>query len=347
MHSFVRILYDSDHFPALSQQGSGECGTSRYAMVRHGTESGDLTTYNMSSNIEFKKKCQWCGAEFIARKSSTNYCSHRCSSLAYKERHRKLKVETYNATAQRKFGQLRYEDKSYLTPTQAAELLGIGRTSLYRYINSGKIKIVRFEGKTLIQKSDIQAMFDFLEVKENSTETAIEKKAITDFYTIAEIREKYKVSTAWIFKVIAEKKVPKTIQRGKGYYSKAHIDRIFSEKKPSPEITEWYTVTDIQRKYDMTLSAIYSLVSKIGIPKKKEAGQTFYSKYHFDVAKGAASKEDEQYISVAEAMEKYNVTRDQLYHYVKTYKITRIKCGKYVKLSAIELADIFTPRIEL
>ena len=102
-----------------------------------------------------------------------------------------------------------------------------------------------------------------------------------------------------------------------------------------------------QRKYDMTLSAIYSLVSKIGIPKKKEAGQTFYSKYHFDVAKGAASKEDEQYISVAEAMEKYNVTRDQLYHYVKTYKITRIKCGKYVKLSAKELADIFTPRIEL
>lgn len=302
----------------------------------------------MSSNIEFKKKCLWCGADFIARKSSTNYCSHRCSSLAYKERHRKLKVEAYNETATRKYSQLRYDDKNYLTPSQAADFLGIGRTSLYRYINSGKIKVVRFERKTLIQKSDIQAMFDFLSVKETSSPKATtEKKAITDFYTLAEVKEKYKVGTSWIFKMVAEHNVPKTIQRGKGYYSKQHIDRIFSAKAAAPEITDWYSVEDIQAKYGMTLSAIYCLVSKLGIPKKKDAGKTFYSKYHFDVAKGAYSNEEERFISVAEAMEKYQITRDQLYHYVKTYKISKIKSGKYVKLSSKELADIFTPKIEL
>ena len=55
----------------------------------------------------------------------------------------------------------------------------------------------------------------------------------------------------------------------------------------------------------MTLSAIYTLVSKIGIPKRKEGPKVYYSKYHLDVAKGAKSAEDVEFISVAEAMEKY------------------------------------------
>ena len=108
-----------------------------------------------------------------------------------------------------------------------------------------------------------------------------------------------------------------------------------------------YSVEDILSKYGMTLSAIYSLVSKIGIPKRKEGPKVYYSKYHFDVAKGAKSAEDVAFISVADAMEKYSLTRDQLYHYVKTYKITKLRCGKYVKLNAKELAELFNPKIEL
>lgn len=48
----------------------------------------------MSSNIEIKKKCRWCGVEFIARKTTTEYCSHRCSGLAYKERKRQAKLDS-------------------------------------------------------------------------------------------------------------------------------------------------------------------------------------------------------------------------------------------------------------
>ena len=167
------------------------------------------------------------------------------------------------------------------------------------------------------------------------------------FYTRAEIREKFGVKDSWIYKVVAENNVPKTILRGKAYFSKSHIDRLFSARKENPEITEWYSVEDIQSKYGMTLSAIYSLVSKIGIPKRKEGSKVYYSKYHFDVAKGAKSAEDVEFISVADAMEKYLLTRDQLYHYVKRYKITKLRCGKHVKLNAKELAELFNPKIEL
>lgn len=221
--------------------------------------------------------------------------------------------------------------------------------SIYRYIRNGKIKVVRFERKTLISKADIQAMFDFLSPKESESKESTEKKgkSLSDFYTRAEIREKFGVKDSWIYKVVAENNVPKTILRGKAYFSKSHIDRLFSARKQNPEITEWYSVEDIQEKYGMTLSAIYSLVSKIGIPKRKEGPKVYYSKYHFDVAKCVKSAEDVEFISVPEAIEKYSLTRDQLYHYVKTHKISELRCGKHVKLNAKELAELFNPKIEL
>ena len=345
MHHFVRILYDSDSFHPKRQQGGGECGTSRYVVIRHDTSNNEINTYDMSSNIKVERICEWCGKKFIAQTTVTRFCSKRCAEHSYKERLRQKKLAVSNQeTAQTNF---KRRDKDYLTPTQAADLLGIGRMSIYRYIRNGKIKVVRFERKTLISKADIQAMFDFLTPKETEQTKSAEKKSksISDFYTRADIREKY--GERRIYKVVAENNVPKTILRGKAYFSKSHIDRLFSARKENLEITEWYSVEDIQSKYGMTLSAIYSLVSKIGIPKHKEGQKVYYSKYHFDVAKGAKSAEDVEFISVAEAMEKYSLTRDQLYHYVKTYKITKLRCGKYVKLNAKELAELFNPKIEL
>lgn len=240
-------------------------------------------------------------------------------------------------------------DKDFLTPTETAQYLGVCRTYIYDSINRGKIKVTRIGRKTLISKADIQAMFDFLSPKEGEPVEVTEKKgkSISEFYTRAEIREKFGVKDSWIYKVVADNNVPKTILRGKAYFSKSHIDRLFSARKENLEITEWYSVEDIQEKYGMTLSAIYSLVSKIGIPKRKEGPKVYYSKYHFDVAKGAKSAEDVEFISVADAMAKYSLTRDQLYHYVKTYKITKLRCGKYVKLNAKELEALFNPEIRL
>lgn len=349
MHHFVRILYDSDSFHPKRQQGGGECGTSRYVVIRHDTNNNEINMYDMSSNIKVERICEWCGKKFIAQTTVTRFCSKRCSERSYKERFRQKKMAVSNQETATNAANNKWRDKDFLTPTQAAELLGIGRMSIYRYIRNGKIKVVRFERKTLISKADIQAMFDYLTPKETEQVEAAEKKSksISDFYTRTEIRDKFGVKDSWIYKVVAENNVPKTILRGKAYFSKSHIDRLFSARKDNPEITEWYSVEDIQGKYGMTLSAIYTLVSKIGIPKRKEGPKVYYSKYHFDVAKGAKSAEDVEFISVPEAMEKYSLTRDQLYHYVKTYKITKLRCGKYVKLNAKELEALFNPEIQL
>lgn len=75
--------------------------------------------------------------------------------------------------------------------------------------------------------------------------------------------------------------------------------------------------------------------------KKKVGITVYYSKKHFDIAKGIRQAEEPQYYTVQEAMEKFKITRDQLYHYTKYHQIPKIKKGKYTLISKPELDNLF------
>lgn len=302
----------------------------------------------MSSNIDIQKKCKWCGEIFTAHKMSTSYCSHKCANLAYKERVRKERISAY----QKELSFKEYneplkdlEQREFFTPTVAAKLLGISRATIYRYLADETIKAVQFKGKTLIRRKDIDMLFESSATYNKRLPQ--EKVPITEFYTTAEVKEKYNVVDSWIFVVAKKHNIPRTFNRGKTYWSKKHIDNYFGKKAADPEITEWYSVQEIQDKFGMSLAAIYTLASKNAIPKKKEGIMVSYSKKHFDIAKGIAQPDEPQYYTVAEAMAKFNLTRDQLYHYAKYHNIPRVKVGKYVKISRPELDKLFeAPKIE-
>ena len=302
----------------------------------------------MSSNIDIQKKCKWCGEVFTAHKMSTVYCSHKCANLAYKERVRKERISAY----QKELSFKEYneplkdlEQREFFTPTAAAKLLGISRATIYRYLADETIKAVQFKGKTLIRRKDIDMLFESSATYNKRLPQ--EKVPITEFYTTAEVKEKYNVVDSWIFVVAKKHNIPRTFNRGKTYWSKKHIDNYFGKKAADPEITEWYSVQEIQDTFGMSLAAIYTLASKNAIPKKKEGIMVSYSKKHFDIAKGIAQPDEPQYYTVAEAMAKFNLTRDQLYHYAKYHNIPRVKVGKYVKISRSELDKLFeAPKIE-
>ena len=279
----------------------------------------------MSSNIDIQKKCKWCGEIFTAHKMSTAYCSHKCANLAYKERVRKERISAY----QKELSFKEYneplkdlEQREFFTPTAAAKLLGISRATIYRYLADETIKAVQFKGKTLIRRKDIDMLFESSATYNKRLPQ--EKVPITEFYTTAEVKEKYNVVDSWIFVVAKKHNIPRTFNRGKTYWSKKHIDNYFGKKAADPEITEWYSVQEIQDKFGMSLAAIYTLASKNAIPKKKEGIMVSYSKKHFDIAKGIAQPDEPQYYTVAEAMAKFNLTRDQLYHYAKYHNIPRV-----------------------
>ena len=295
----------------------------------------------MASNIDIQKKCEWCGKLFIAHKTSTRCCSHRCANLAYKERTRQKRVSEFQAMVNQQIEKEDCIDKDFFTPSEAAKYIGISRATFYRYLETNLIKSVQLKRKTIIRKRDIEALFDNASPYKKHLPRS--KQSITDFYTIAEIKEKFGVKESWIYEIAKEHNIPRTFSRGRTYWSKKHIDSYFAKKAPDTSITEWYSVAELQEKFGMTLSAIYTFVYKNVIPKRKEGKMVYYSKKHFDIAKGIATPEEPQYYTIPEAMEKYNLTRDQLYHYVKYHNITRIKVGKYTKILRSELDKFFEP----
>lgn len=297
-----------------------------------------------TSSIRITKICQWCGVEFEAQKVSTKYCSHRCANLAYKQtvrdkRVKQAEAETLSIKLEKPIENVK--DKEYLSFAQAGKLLGLSRQAVYNMVKSGNLKASKISSRlSFIRRADIDAM---LENKPYKTLHPKEKIPITDFYTTAEIKEKYNIQESWLYKIAKEHNIPRTFNRGKTYWSKKHIDSYFAKKAPDASITEWYSVAELQEKFGMTLSAIYTFVYKNVIPKRKEGKMVYYSKKHFDIAKGIATPEEPQYYTIPEAMEKYNLTRDQLYHYVKYHNITRIKVGKYTKILRSELDKFFEP----
>ena len=295
----------------------------------------------MASNIDIQKKCEWCGKLFIAHKTSTRCCSHRCANLAYKERTRQKRVSEFQTMVNQQIEKEDCIDKDFFTPSEAAKYIGISRATFYRYLETNLIKSVQLKRKTIIRKRDIEALFDNASPYKKHLPRS--KQSITDFYTTAEIKEKFGVKESWIYEIAKEHNIPRTFNRGRTYWSKKHIDSYFTKKAPDASITEWYSVAELQEKFGMTLSAIYTFVYKNVIPKRKEGKMVYYSKKHFDIAKGIATPEEPQYYTIPEAMEKYNLTRDQLYHYVKYHNITRIKVGKYTKILRSELDKFFEP----
>ncbi len=224
----------------------------------------------MSSNIEIKKICIWCGKEFIARKTTTEYCSHRCSNLAYKAKKRKEKVEIFEQEyANKDVQQAEAKKLEYLTPSKVAKLLGIDRVTVYRYMWIGALTGVQFKGKTLICRKDIDKLFDA--PKPYQKRLRKDRAPITGFYTNDELREKFGVSLSWIFKVGKEENVPKIMRRGKTMWSKKHFDAILAHRTHDESITEWYSVEDMRRKFGMTLSTVYSYIPTAFSRRKSSA----------------------------------------------------------------------------
>ena len=301
-----------------------------------------------TSKMKIKKVCEWCGTTFYAQKLTTRFCSHRCNNLAYKEAVRQKRIQEAETKVQTVISEQPisdFKDKEYLSFKEVATLLGLSKQAIYKMVYAGKLQAFRISNRlSFIRKGDIDRMLEARPYEQRQPKDTI---PITDFYTTAEVKEKYHVNESWIFLVAKKNNIPRTFNRGKTYWSKKHMDTYFAKKAPNPDITEWYSTQEMQEKFSMTLSAIYTFVSKNAIPKKKEGIMVYYSKKHVDIAKGVAAPEEPQYYTVAEAMEKFNLTRDQLYHYAKYHNIPKVKKGKYTLISKPELDKLLeAPKIE-
>ena len=291
------------------------------------------------------KVCEFCGTDFEAQKVTTKYCSHTCSSRAYKERkrgERKEIVEREVMVSQRNQFSEGIKDAIMVSVAGAAKNMGVSRQTVYNLINSGVLKATRLSDRLcFITMKDIDDMILSNRVSEYRARPPKNPIPITEVYTIAEIRDKYKVKDSWIFKIIRDNDIPKVLQRGKSHVSKKHIDEYFAERIPDPSITEWVTSSELMMQYGITLQNVYGFVCDNAIPKKKEGCMTYYSKEHFDRARNKVKQPEPEYYTMQEAMEKFDITRDALYSHIKRNNIAKIKVGKYSKVNKAELDKSF------
>ena len=291
--------------------------------------------------MEVRKICQWCGKPFIAKKTTTCYCSHQCSNLGYKERvrERKRELKKMQELLQPKQAS---EGQDFFSFAQAAKLMGVTRQYIYKLVKENKLRASRISGKkSLIRRADIELM---LKTKPYESIKPKDDVDITEYYTAEQIAEKYKVNTKWVWTYTREHDIPKVKIRQFNYYSKKHIDAVFAKYRTDDALTEWYTPEEIEKKYSMTRVAIRSHVYRNNIPSKKEHGQIFYSKLHFDLSKQTAEDDSSEYYTVQEAMKKYNLTRDSVYGILQFHEIKREKKGRFVRFLKVEFDHIMGAR---
>lgn len=293
-----------------------------------------------TSKFRVLRTCEFCGKEFYAQKVSTRYCSKRCNELAYKQRRRQRQITEAEARVLQKPIE-EVGNKEFLSLQDTSVLFGITKRSVYNLIYNGVLQAFKLSSRmTLIRRADIERIF---ESHVYTKKVKPERKPITEFYTTAEIKEKFGVSESWVFKIGKEKNIPKILHHGKTYWSKQHVEKHFAKHIENNAIVEWYSVQDMMEKFNMTTSAVYCFVSKYGIPKKKVKSSVFYSKQHVDAAKGINEPPKEEFYTMKEAVEHFGMTEDQIYKYAKKAKVSKHMEGRIVLMNKQELDAALAP----
>ncbi|BAX82343.1 helix-turn-helix domain-containing protein [Labilibaculum antarcticum] len=303
----------------------------------------------MSSNLQIKKVCAWCEKPFVAKTTTTKYCSHICNSRAYKAQKKKEKIQQHTNLNIFDISEQSYDylnSKEYLKVKEVSTLLGLCRQTIYNLIYTGQLKASKISPRiTLIKRSDIDEMFAQANSKQIDPIQLVKKEM--EFYSFSEIKEKFNIGDTWTYKLIKENDIPKVKRKGKSYYSKSHIDNHLKGKNLSSqiEIDDWATIKELCNELHMKESGIYSLVSREGIPKKREGRNMLYSRKHILISKGLQKESSPQFYSIEEAMLKFNLSRDSLYSIIKKHSISKLKAGKYIKVSKTELDKLLNPQI--
>lgn len=307
--------------------------------------------------------CQWCGATFTAQKSNTRYCSKRCADHANKQRMRKMAQGIVDAHNEEKQRSLKAESE-VLSPKALADYLGVCKSTIYNYLNRKLFPVLQSSGRTFIRKKDVDAVFDSAPPYRKRNSDGKGKKDVAEagvnpssedsikggrsvsngggnvnggndekYTTVKDTAQRYGLSLSGTDKLLKESGLTIIRHRGKNYYFLREVEALFRRREADshPEISEWYTCAEIQEKYQLKPTSIYDIASCFQIPTKKVHNVTYYSKVHFDMARGIKPADSEMWYTVQEAMDRYGQTRDQVYNVLRYNNIQRVQVGRNVK----------------
>lgn len=274
----------------------------------------------------YRKICQHCGKEFIALTSVTAYCSHRCASLALKNKKRDERLKSTSIET-RELKRLALLDKNFLSLSDATRLMQISRTTLYRIITLYRIPLHKFTDRTVrISREDLDkaargqtTAFD--------TSTSEKDDILSNWMTREQIMQEFGLTLSWFTSTIKRHQIKPRIIGNRNFYKKDMMKAIFTRTDYS-DTEQWYTFDQLREMTGMRTESICDFCKSHKIQRERKNGITYVSKRQWDKAKGNGV-DTSQYITMKEITQTYKLSRNYLYTIFKEKGIDRVKIGNF------------------
>ena len=311
------------------------------------------------------RKCKYCGKEFVARSGMQKFCCEECQTKA-KEARKKRQQDFMNAVEP----MINLQQQEYLTFAKAAILMGCSRQYVYKLVNEGKLAASRISSRmAFIRKADIEKMLAgnpyhrvlptnrpkkaSVTTAKNTKSMAVSKAVdvsnqeseVLDYISGEEVMRIYKVKKSWLYTSAKRNQVPVCRIAGMNYYSRKHMDALFGKSADVEAVSEWLTMKEAQELYGMSAASVRSNAYRHHIPTKREYGQTYYSKDHFEELRRTDLVKDDSYYTAREAAEKYGMSTANVGIIAKKNSITMVKVGVKNLIPKVDFDRVMAERL--
>lgn len=161
--------------------------------------------------------------------------------------------------------------EKWYTTKEIIEKFSVSNSWVFKMAKEKNIpKVMKF-GRTYWSKSHCDRIFA---KKESDPE-------ITEWYTTAEMKEKFGMTDSTIWNFVSKKAIPKKKEGNVTYYSKRDVD--LAKGLDVPDVTaEWYTYAEAMAKYGLTHDQVCHYLKTYNIKKEKIGKYTKFSREEFD-----------------------------------------------------------------
>ena len=160
-----------------------------------------------------------------------------------------------------------------------------------------------------------------------NVESNVQESEVLDYISGEEVMRIYKVKKSWLYTSAKRNQVPVCRIAGMNYYSRKHMDALFGKSADVEAVSEWLTMKEAQELYGMSAASVRSNAYRHHIPTKREYGQTYYSKDHFEHLRRTDIVNDDSYYTAREAAEKYGMSTANVGIIAKKSNISTVKVG--------------------
>ena len=179
-----------------------------------------------SLGIEIKRRCRFCGKEFIIKTLYSYYCSPKCSKAAHARKKRAEEKERKMALIAKMVPTIR----EFISVKEAVAIYGVERQTLYRLLRKGIIPCINIgERMTRIRRADLESMFPKRPVAQAIKEAPLPKLYSLepeDCYTIGEVCEKYHINDSSVWTHVRKYSIPSRKIGNFVYVPKEAIDKL-------------------------------------------------------------------------------------------------------------------------